>query len=414
MPSESQLDSTIALLANPYSFITERCNRHGSELFTARIMLQPTICMSGPRAAQLFYDARRFTRVSAAPEPLRATLFGDGGVQTLDGEPHKIRKGLFMAVLGPDRVAALADRCAQEWHRHAEAWARQGGQVVLYPALHTLLTAAVCDWAGVPVPPDELPTRAEQLTALFDRAAAKGAGHLQSRRARKHAEDWISGLIEDIRGGRLETPPDSAAARVAQHRDADGSLMPPRVAAVELLNVLRPTVAVSVFIVQAAHALHVYPECRLPLQKAEPGYADAFVDEVRRYYPFFPAVVARVRDDFEWEGYHFPKGRRVMLDLHGTNRDPRAWRDPDVFRPERFRDTPPGLYNFIPQGGDVAATHHRCPGEGVAKALTKVALDFLVQRLRYRVPEQDLRLNLKRLPCIPHDGFVIEAVELLA
>ena len=38
----------------------------------------------------------------------------------------------------------------------------------------------------------------------------------------------------------------SAAEQVAAHRDEHGALLPPRIAAVELLNLLRPTVAVSV------------------------------------------------------------------------------------------------------------------------------------------------------------------------
>src|SRR3546814_9974873 len=66
-------------------------------------------------------------------------------------------------------------------------------------------------------------------------------------------------------------------------------MLSPRVAAVELLNILRPTVAVSVFITFTAHALHQLPACRQNLQ-ADDGYLECFVQEVRRFYPFFPAV----------------------------------------------------------------------------------------------------------------------------
>ena len=61
-----------------------------------------------------------------------------------------------------------------------------------------------------------------------------------------------------------------------------------------------------------------------------------FVQEVRRFFPFFPAVAGRVRETFEWRGYRFDRGTHVMLDLHGTNHDSRVWREPDAFRPERF------------------------------------------------------------------------------
>ena len=86
-----------------------------------------------------------------------------------------------------------------------------------------------------------------------------------------------------------------------------------------------------------AHALHENPECRRKLEAGEEGYAELFVQEVRRFYPFFPAVGARVQYDFEWRGYQFPRGRQVILDLHGTNHDARVWDAPEAFRPERFR-----------------------------------------------------------------------------
>ena len=147
-------------------------------------------------------------------------------------------------------------------------------------------------------------------------------------------------------------PENSAAHMVAWHREPTGELLSSRVGAVELLDVLRPTVAVSVFITFAALALHQYPECRQKLAAGEGGYADIFTQEVRRFYPFFPSVVARVRRDFEWSGYRFRSGTRFMLDLHGTtNHDPRLWEAPDEFRPERFRKRPPCPFDFIPQGG---------------------------------------------------------------
>jgi hypothetical protein len=37
---------------------------------------------------------------------------------------------------------------------------------------------------------------------------------------------------------------------------------------------------------------------------------------------------------------------------------------------------------------------------------------MLVDRLHYRVPVQDLRLPLRRLPPLPHSGFVIDTINL--
>ena len=52
-------------------------------------------------------------------------------------------------------------------------------------------------------------------------------------------------LVSDVRAGTATVSDGlSAVAVVAAHRDADGEQLDPHVAAVELLNIIRPTTAV--------------------------------------------------------------------------------------------------------------------------------------------------------------------------
>jgi fatty-acid peroxygenase len=407
MAASLPFDSTLGLRADPYRFISRECRRLDTDLFETRILLRPTVCMTGPEAVRLFYDPNRFMRNGAAPEPLRATLFGKGGVQGLDDEMHLRRKALFVALLTPHRVESLAQRFEEAWRYALPRWTAKG-QIVLYRAVQPLLTRAVCDWAGVPVPKGQADAWAAQLVPLFDQAAS--LHHLRARRARSKLEGWLSTLIDDIRQRRRELPPGYASREIALHLDADGRPMAPRVAAVELLNVLRPTVAVSVYIAFVAHALQLNPQWRERLSNGDAAEAHAFVQEVRRLYPFFPAVVARTREAFEWKDHRFKANQRVMLDLYGTNHDPRSWSSPDEFRPQRFFQRAPGPFDFVPQGGGDAERQHRCPGEGVATTLMKVALRMLVMRMRYTVPEQDLSIDFRRLPALPKSGFVMSDV----
>lgn len=371
-------------------------------------MLRKTICISGPEAAELFYRQDRFTRRDAAPGRIQKTLFGKGGVQALDGEEHRHRKQMFMSLMTPERIEYLGKLAADQWSAYGRKWESMP-ELALYDELPELLTRAVCEWAGIPIEESEIGRRAAQLTALFDYAGAVGPKHWRSRLARKQAERWIAEIITRVRAGELHPPDQSAAHIIAQHRGPDNELLSPRIAAVELLNVLRPTVAVSVFVTFAAHALHQYPYCRERL-RADDSYLEPFVQEVRRFYPFFPSVIARVRRDFEWKGYQFPQRSQVVLDLYGTNRDPRAWEAPEEFRPERFLQWDGSSFNFIPQGGGDHHRGHRCPGEWITIELMKVACDFLTKRLAYDVPDQDLRLDLSRLPALPKSHFVMSNV----
>jgi fatty-acid peroxygenase len=399
-------DSTIALLRDPYRYLSRRAATLGQDAFETRLLLRRTTCMTGAEAAAVFYDPSRFQRAGAAPPPLQKTLFGQGGVQGLDGDDHRQRKATFLQIVQPDRVEALAEAVTREWRRTVDDWAATG-QIQLYPRLQELLTKAVCEWAGVPLPEEEVENRARQLTALFDDAADIGLGHLRSRAARRATDRWAADVIEQIRSGKLDAPPSSAADVVAHHRERNGRLMTSRVAGVELLNVLRPTVATAVYITFVAHALDAHPAWRERLAHGDGSEDMAFVEEVRRHYPFFPAVAAIVREDFEWRGHRFPKRRRVLLDLYGTNHDNRYWDDPERFDPERFVGDEPDRYAFVPQGGGDPAVHHRCPGEPIATRLMIVALDQLVRHMTYTALAPSAPVDFGRLPALPTGGYPI-------
>ena len=203
-----------------------------------------------------------------------------------------------------------------------------------------------------------------------------------------------------------------ALERIASHRDRDGQLLDARIAGVELLTLLRTTTAVSWFVADAALALHDHPEWRKRLQAGDEADRWLFVQEVRRYFPLFPFLMAEVRTDFEWQGDRFPAGRSVLVDVFGTNHDPRLWKDPETFRPERFREWDGGSFNFIPHGGGDPAQGHRCPGEGITIALMETALDMLTTKIDYDVPRQHLQIRWAPIPTMPASRFVISNVRL--
>src|SRR5512144_1074598 len=108
----------------------------------------------------------------------------------------------------------------------------------------------------------------------------------------------------------------------------------------------------------------------------------------------------------DWRDHHFPKGTWVLLDLYGTNHDPRSWEEPHSFRPERFRDWDGNAFAFIPQGGGDYATNQRCAGEWLTIELLKQAVSLLTTTMKYDVPYQDLRYSLASMPAIPKSRFI--------
>ncbi|MFD6418657.1 cytochrome P450 [Streptomyces sp. NPDC060194] len=406
------VDSTLALMTNGYAWLPDRRRRGGGAPVRTRLLGRDTVAIHGPDAVRFFYDDRHVRRSGALPGPLLDTLFGRGAVHTLDGRAHRVRKALFVALLG-DRggLDSLAGHLRREWDRAAREWIGRE-RVVLFDEAAVVLTRAVCAWAGLPLADEDAAGTARDLVAMVDGFASAGPRHVRARRARARQEARLARLVQANQSGTADEPAPvgSVLATVAAHRDADGRLVDPHTAAVEILNVIRPTVAVAWFLTFAAHALHRWPEHRKAVADGDPSWARAFAHEVRRFYPFAPFVGGLAAKDLRWEGQDIPAGSLVLLDLYGQNHDPALWPEPYAFDPGRFLGREPDRDTLVPQGGGDPDTQHRCPGEDV----TLTVLETLVPRLaalEYDVPDQDLRIPLDRVPTAPRSGFVLSSVQ---
>ncbi|AIK48574.1 cytochrome P450 [Bacillus atrophaeus] len=409
VPHDKALDNSLAMMREGYLFIKNRVDRYQSDLFETRLLGKKAICMSGEEAAKIFYDPERMKRNGALPKRLLKTLFGVDAIQTMDGDAHTHRKLLFMLLMTPPHQKRLAELAMDQWLAALSKW--EGAEKVeLFEEAKNVLCKIACQWAGVPLEESEVKERADDFSAMVDAFGAVGPRHWKGRRARPRAEEWIRDIIENVRAGKTEAEKGTALYEMAFHTELDGSRLDTQMAAVELINVLRPIVAISTFITFSALALHNHPEYKEKLKSGNGDDLEMFVQEVRRFYPFGPFLGAQARKDFVWNQCEFKEGMLVLLDLYGTNHDARLWEAPNEFRPERFKDRKDQLFDLIPQGGGDPAKGHRCPGEGITIEVMKVTLDFLINHIEYEVPEQDLSYSLVRMPSLPESGFVMSRI----
>ena len=407
IPKEQGLDHSLAFLREGYLYVPNRRKSFQSNLFETRLLGERAICLGGAEAAALFYDADKFVRQDAAPKRLLKTLFGEDGVQTLDGAAHAHRKKMFMSLMFPGNIERLTRLVSREWERALDA---TEDETVLYDMAQEVLMRAVCEWAGVPLGEHEVKQRTDEMRLLFESGTALGPKHIRGRAARSSAESWVRKMVEEVRTNRLLPNEQTALYEFSWHRDEAGELLPADVVAVEVINILRPTVAVSIYVLFTVLALHQFPEARARLAYGETD-STWFVQEVRRFYPFFPVTAARVKQDFEWDGFAFEQGTLVLLDLYGTNHDPSLWTEPEQFNPDRFKGWTESPFTFIPQGGGDVDFGHRCAGEHVTIAIMRETIDVFLNRYRYEVPSQDLSYSFVDLPSLPKSGLVLERVE---
>lgn len=410
IPRDEAIDSSYALFMEGYQFIQNRCQRYRTDIFLIHLLGQNVICMSGEDATKLFYDNTKFKRQGAAPKRIQKSLFGEHGVQAMDGVAHEHRKRMFMSIMTPDNLNQLSQLASAHWQICSMKWKNQYN-VVLYDEAQKIMCKTACQWAGVPLNDKELYLRASDLGKMVDAFGALGPRYWQGKCARKRTEGWMKDIITQVRTHKLNPAENTALYIISWHRDLQGKRLDTQIAAVELINILRPIVAIATYITFGALAIYQYPEYKLKLQDCDENYRQMFVEEVRRYYPFAPFVGARVKSNFRWKGYSFRKDTLVLLDIYGTNHDQRLWRRPNEFLPERFYNSTKNQFDFIPQGGGEYHTGHRCAGEWATVEIMKVSFDFLVNYVNYKVPKQDLHYSMRRMPTLPKSRFLINNVK---
>ncbi|WP_346927883.1 cytochrome P450 [uncultured Arthrobacter sp.] len=400
-------DSSLALLREGYTFISARCDEAGTDLFQTRLMLRPVVCIRGAAAAEFFYGGGRFSRTGALPRSAKHLLQDANSVQTLEGVDHHRRKQLFLELGSRGSAEHLADYFDAEWH-DPDRGLPSGRRFNLHTEIRRILTAAACRWAGLPADPPTVRRRSTELGLMIDQAGSFGPMNWYARWRRRSTEKWAATAILAARLAAQDQAPATPVEAIAFHRDATGKELPPDTAAVELLNLLRPVVAVSNFIVFAALALTQHPEWKDKLASGDDDDLHCFAQEVRRYYPFFPFVGGTATGHLEWSGHAFKPGDWVLLDLYGTNHDPRSWQNPESFAPERFRTWQPNPNTLIPQGAGDKETGHRCPGEDITVELMKRAIRALAAAPDLQVPAQDLSFSLSSMPALPKSRFIID------
>ncbi|RCV41370.1 hypothetical protein SETIT_9G130300v2 [Setaria italica] len=124
------------------------------------------------------------------------------------------------------------------------------------------------------------------------------------------------------------------------------------------------------------------------LRNSDLKYLKLVMKEAIRLHPAAPLLVPRESiGAAELGGYVVPGGSRIVVNAWAISRDPRYWRDPEEFRPERFaEDGAPdfqGLhFEFTPFG----AGRRMCPGYNYGLAGMQLALLQLMYHFDWRLP----------------------------
>jgi cytochrome P450 len=137
------------------------------------------------------------------------------------------------------------------------------------------------------------------------------------------------------------------------------------------------------------------------------AYTGMVVKETLRLYPPIGRIGRRPLRDMDLDGVPLARDTAVFLSPFVTQRDPRWYRDPEVFRPERWSEPAPDRprYAWLPFG----AGPRSCVGEHFARMVLTLAVATIAQRWRLRPTKAGLPRSRSLLTLKPRGAVWMTA-----
>jgi len=405
---------TIAYHRDPLGALRRARATYGP-VFTLRFMASgPAVVIADPDAvARLLEsdgDGARAGEARRRVLPFASPWSTFGG----DGSDHREARRRVAAAFSAETLARRDAGLARLARGHAARWPRNR-PFRLLPRIRTLIDEAFLDrvlgvrddalLAGLVIavrrmllspgnPPVPLPGEGNET------APALGAALFDARRMP------VTRLLERAIDARRDDPDGDDVIAVLLRDDPQRSAA---AMADELLPVLMagqepPSIALTWLLDRLGR--HRDVRSHFLSAPAEDPYRDAVVRETLRLHPPAQAALRLLTAPFEAGGTTVPEGATVMLPIPLLHRDPRAFPQPDEFRPERWLGGAQDESCYLPFGGGV----RRCLGEHVARAYFRALLPALLESVRVRpLRPRPERMVVRATTLVPHRSLLAVA-----
>lgn len=221
------------------------------------------------------------------------------------------------------------------------------------------------------------------------RYAARRLGALRSWTAlaevNREIDELILPLIVERRSTeRPSAPTDILSMLVDARSEDDHGLLDEEIRAdvITLMLAGHETTATTLAWVAdlLAHHPAVQERVRAEAGGESAAYTEAVINETLRLRPPAPITGRMTACQYRLGDYLLEAGTRIVLLLDVINRDPHTYPDPDEFRPDRFLDSRPSPYGWVPFGGGLK----RCIGAAFSMCELTTMLHTLLQDAELR------------------------------
>lgn len=382
---------TLRWVRDPVPFF-EQCRERYGDRFTLRLLFGgPMVNLTDPLQIKELFGAAPDVLEPGHGGKVLEPILGRRSVLVLDGDEHLRQRRLMLPAFHGERMSALADVLQEVTDRELASWPRDV-PVTLHPRLQALTLEVILRAVFGLDPGPRLDTLRAVLTEYLEEGA-KPVNMLPAMqrdlgprtpwgrfvRVRARALALITAEIERRRGAPGADHGD-VLGMLLSATEEDGTPMADLDIRDELMTLLvagHETTASQ--LAWTVERLVRTPDVLARLQAAvdagDDAYLTATIQEALRCRPVLLFVQPRsVAKPMTLGGFDYPVGCALTANVHLVHHDAALYPDPYAFRPERFLETSPGTFTWLPFGGG----RRRCLGQAFAMLEMRVVLAALV------------------------------------
>jgi cytochrome P450 len=404
---------TIGWWSRPTGYLERLRAQYGSR-FTLRLLSQPPfVVLSDPDDLRAVFTAEPDVLHPGEGARILEPIVGANSVILLDEAPHLEQRRLMLPAFHGERMQRLTGLMTELTDRELDRWPTDE-PIVLHARLQNLTLEIILRAVFGLDEGARLDRLRDRLTAILSfgdspmsllppaQRLLRGRGRFgRFEQDRAEVDRELFALIEDRRreGGERD---DVLAMLLAAHH-SDGSPMSDEEIRDELLTALvagHETTASSLAFAfaQLARAPHAWE--RLD----DDAYLEATINEVLRSRPVLPNAEPRlVKQPITIGPWTYPPGVVLIASAALVHHDPDIYPDPYAFRPERFLDTKPGTYTWIPFGGG----RRRCLGATFALLEMRLVLRAAAERFTVAPAGPAPHVRRRMITITPADGALV-------
>jgi len=419
-PEANVLAQTVAFHRDPLEFLRQQQDQFG-DVFQIRLLTaRPTFFVTEPAAVArlLGSDPERShageARRKVLPFASSRSVFGG------DAKAHRSARARIAPAFAPEVIDSRREAIAAIAERHACGWPL-GRPFRLLSRLRTLcdeifvrlvlgvrneeiareLIEAIGRMLRTPGnPPVTLPGKGDGLM-----------GELGQALFEQRQTPVVAALYRAVEASRSETVDHSASSAEVDVLGcmvaADADLTTEQIVD-ELMSLLMaaqepPSIALAWIL----DCLARQPELAESfLADPRSRRSDAIVREVLRLRPPASGSLRRLLQPMPVEGRELPAGATVVAPTSLVHRDPRGFRDPARFEPERWLADITPSWPFFPFGGGA----RRCVGEPLAQAEIETVVPAVLRTLRLTpLADEPERMVQRATVLVPQRSLLVRA-----